>query len=89
VLVLGLAGSYVLYRTLAPATPIDQILPGYSQARMRQNSILMGTFVALVLNWMDQLREPAAQALTIAGVSVLVGLGCFRIAWWLDLPDRQ
>jgi hypothetical protein len=86
VLVLGLTAAYVFYRarsqSLAPT--MDDLLPGYSERRARQNGILMGAFVVSLLQAAEQLKDPATQAWIIAGMSVLVALCCFRIAWLMD-----
>ena len=93
VLVLGLTAAYVFYRvrsqSLAPT--MDDLLPGYSERKARQNGILMGGFVVSLLQGADKLQEPATQALIIAGASVLAALCCFRIAWLMDRPpdDEQ
>jgi hypothetical protein len=86
VLVLGLTAAYVFYRvqSQSPAPTMDDLLPGYSERRARQNGILMGGFVVLLLQGADKLKEPATQALIIAGASVLVALCCFRVAWLMD-----
>jgi hypothetical protein len=86
VLVLGLTAACVFYRvrsqSLAPT--MDDLLPGYSARQARQTGILMGGFVVQLLQGADKLREPATQALIIAGASVLVALCCFRVAWLMD-----
>ena len=88
VLVLGLTAAYLFYRarsqSLAPT--MDDLLPGYSERRARQTGILMGGFVVSLLQGFDKLKEPDTQALIIAGVSVLVALCCFRVAWLMDRP---
>jgi hypothetical protein len=93
VLVLGLTAAYVFYRarsqSLAPT--MDDLLPGYSERRARQTGILMGGFVVSLLQGADRLKEPATQALIIAGASVLVAMCCFRVAWLMDrtTDDQQ
>lgn len=88
VLVLGLTAAYLFYRaqsqSLAPT--MDDLLPGYSERRARQTGILMGGFVVSLLQGFDTLKEPATQAVIIAGVSVVVALCCFRVAWLMDRP---
>jgi hypothetical protein len=93
VLVLGLTAAYVFYRvrsqSLAPT--MDDLLPGYSERRARQNGILMGGLVVWLLQAADKLQEPDTQAMIIAGASVLVALCCFRVAWLMERPadDEQ
>jgi hypothetical protein len=93
VFVLGLTAAYVFYRarsqSLAPT--IDDLLPGYSERQARQTGILMGGFVVSLLQGAEKLKDPATQALIIAGASVLVALCCFRVAWLMDRPvdDEQ
>jgi hypothetical protein len=86
VLVAGLAGAGLFYRiqTRSSVPTVDELLPGYSQRRARQTGIIMGSFVVTLLGWADALEEPATQALVMAGVSTLVALACFRVAWLLD-----
>jgi hypothetical protein len=91
VLVLGLTGAYVFYRARAQsaAPTMDELLPGYSANRARQNAILMGSFVVWLLEGADTLKAPATQAVIIAIVSVVVALCCFRVAWLMDRPAED
>jgi hypothetical protein len=70
---------------------MDDLLPGYSERRARQNGILMGGLVVWLLQAADTLQEPDTQAMIIAGASVLVALCCFRVAWLMERPadDEQ
>jgi hypothetical protein len=88
VLVLGLTFAYLFYRVQSQTTEptIDDLLPGYSERQARQTGILMGSFVVSLLQGADKLKEPYTQALIIAGVSVLVAILCFRVAWLMDRP---
>jgi hypothetical protein len=88
VLVLGLTGAYLFYRVRSQSAgpTLDELLPGYSERRARQTGILMGSFVVSLLEGADQLKEPATQAVIIAGVTVLVALCLFRVAWLIDGP---
>jgi len=87
-LVLGLTAAYVFYRvhSQSQAPTMNDLLPGYADKRARQTGILMGGFVVSLLQGAETLKEPIAQAWIIAGVSVLVALCCFRIAWLIDRP---
>jgi hypothetical protein len=93
VLVLGLTAAYVFYRvrSQSQAPTMDDLLPGYSERRARQTGILMGGLVVSLLQDAEKLKEPLTQAWIIAGVSVLVALCCFRVAWLMDRPidDRR
>jgi hypothetical protein len=88
VLVLGLTAAYLFYRVRSQSLEptMDDLLPGYSERRARQTGILMGGFVVYLLQSADKLNEPSTQALLIAGLSVIVALCCFRIAWLMDRP---
>jgi len=88
VLVLGLTAAYVFYRVRSQSREptMDELLPGYSERSARQTGIIMGSFVVSLLHGADKLQEPSTQALIIAGVSVLVALCCFRVAWLMDRP---
>jgi hypothetical protein len=87
VLVFGLTGACLFYWTYARSSgpTMDDLLPGYSQQRARQTAILMGSLVVTLLGWVEALKDPGTQAAIIGGVSVLVALGCFRVARLLDL----
>ena len=88
VLVLGLTAAYLFYRvrSQSQAPTMDDLLPGYSERRARQTGILMGGLVVSLLQDAEKLKDPLAQAWIIAGVSVLVALCCFRIAWLMERP---
>ena len=90
-LVCGLAGAYLFYRaeTRSAIPTIDELLPGYSEKLARQTAIVMGSFVVTLLGWADVLQEPSTQALIMAGASVLVAFGCFRIASSMDQPTDE
>ena len=51
----------------------------------------MGGLVVWLLQAADKLQEPDTQAMIIAGVSVIVALCCFRVAWLMEQPadDEQ
>jgi hypothetical protein len=90
VLVVGLAAAPAVYwvETRSATPTLDELMPGYSEHRARLNAIQMGELVVTLLAMADAMKEPRAQALLIAGVSVLVAVCCFRIAPLLDRrPD--
>jgi hypothetical protein len=91
VLVLGLTAACVFYRlqSQSVAPTIDDLLPGYSERRARQTGILMGGFVVSLLQGVETLKEPATQALIIAGAAVVVALCCFRVAWPMERPPEE
>ncbi len=82
VLIAGLAVACLFYwrATRASAPTIDELLPGYSQKQARQNAILMGNFTVMLLGWADSLKDPATQAMLIAGAAVVTALICFKVA---------
>jgi hypothetical protein len=88
VLVLGLTAAYLFYRVQSQSAgpTMDELLPGYTARRARETGILMGGFVVWLLQAAERLKEPATQAMIIAGGSVLVALCCFRVAWLMDRP---
>ena len=88
VLVLGLTAAYLFYHVQSQSVgpTMDELLPGYSARRARATGILMGGFVVWLLQEAEKLQEPATQATIIAGVSVIVALCCFRVAWLMDRP---
>lgn len=90
VLVVGLVFAGLFYWKFARSGPtLDELLPGYSEQKARQNAILMGDMVVTLLGWVDALKEPGAEAAIIAGLSVLASAGCFWIASLLDAPDNR
>jgi hypothetical protein len=91
VLVLGLTAAYLFYRVRSQSLPptLDELLPGYSDRRARQTGILMGGFVVSLLQGAEALKDPITQAWIIAGMSVLVALCCFRVAWLMDRPAED
>jgi hypothetical protein len=81
VLVCGLGGAALLFwRAQFSARTIDELMPGYAEARSRQRGILMGTFVAQLMDGVEALREPRTQAVVLAVAATLTALGCFRLA---------
>jgi hypothetical protein len=88
VLVLGLTAAYLLYRIRSQSAEptMDELMPGYSERRARQTGIIMGGFVVSLLQGLESLKQPATQALIIAGAAVVAALCCYRIAWLMDRP---
>ena len=83
VLLFGLGGASLLYwsaHTGARTRTIQDLLPGYAEARTRQRGILMGSVVAGLMDDLDALYEPDTQAAILAIVATIMALGCFRIA---------
>jgi len=91
VLIVGLAGAGLFYRIASQSAgpTMDDLMPGYSEHRARQNAIQMGELVVTLLAMADAMKEPRAQALLIAGVSGLVAAGCFRVASVMDRRDEH
>jgi hypothetical protein len=88
VLVVGLVSACAFYWNFARSGPtLDELLPGYSEQKARQNAILMGGMVVTLLGWVDALKDPRAEAAIIAGLSLLAAAGCFWVASLLDVPD--
>ena len=87
VLVCGCGGAALFYwwaRTRAHVASMEELMPGYAHARDRQRAILMGGFVASLMESLDALREPDTQAIILAIVSVVLAVGCFWIASMLE-----
>ena len=59
---------------------MEELMPGYTEARSRQRGILMGSFVAQLMDGVDMLREPRTQGIVLAVAATLTALGCFRLA---------
>jgi hypothetical protein len=87
VLVCGLGGAALFYwwaQRRAHVPTIEELMPGYAYARARQRGILMGGFVASVMDSLEALREPGTQAIILAIVVTVVALGCFRVASMIE-----
>jgi hypothetical protein len=82
VLLLGLAGAGALYgiRTHAAGAADDSMLEGYSKPELRQMGMLYGKMGIMITDLTDDLKSPGVQASIIAGISVVVALGCFYLA---------
>ena len=90
-LVCGLGGAalfYVWTQTRAHVTTMEDLVPGYARARTRQRGILMGGFIAGLMDNVDTLHEPGMQAIVVAIVAAIMALACFRIASMLG-PDNK
>lgn len=89
VLVCGVLGAGLFYwlETRAARPTIDELMPGYAQARQRQIGIMLGSLGTTLMGALDVLKEARNEAILIAAVSALVALGCFRVARLMDLPD--
>ena len=90
VLVCGVTAAIIFYwintRTAAPA--VDELAAGYFKARGRQIGQLMGGIGVTLTQWADVLQQPWAEALLIAGCSVLVAWVCFRLSESADEPEN-
>jgi hypothetical protein len=91
VLVVGVAGAGLFYwiDARAAAPTMDDLMPGYSQARSRQIGIMMGDLGVTLMELLEALKDPRTQATIIAAASALAALACFRVARLLDLPQRD
>jgi hypothetical protein len=91
VLVVGMAGAGLFYwvEARSAARTMDDLMPGYSQARSRQIGIMMGDLGVTLMEWLDALKDPRTQAIIIAAASALAALACFRVARLLDPPQRD
>jgi hypothetical protein len=95
VLICGCGGAALFHwwaRTRAHVPTPEELLPGYQHARDRQRAILMGGFVAGLMESLDALREPDTQAIILAIISVVLAVGCFWIASMVEsrhvAPER-
>jgi hypothetical protein len=86
VLLLGLAAAGAVYwiRTHSGEPTDDELLAGNARAESHQMGVLYGKMGILILQWSDDLKQPGAQAILIAGVSILIAAGCFYFARRLD-----
>jgi hypothetical protein len=83
ILLFGVGGASLLYwsaHTGARTRTMNELMPGYAEARARQRAILMGSVVASLMDDLDALHEPDTQAAVLAIVATIAALGCFRIA---------
>lgn len=91
VLVLGLLSSAALYwlETRNTQPGLEDLIPGYSQAASRQMGIFYGHAGELMWEWRQWLARPENQALIVAGLSIVVSLACYRIAWLDEEKARE
>jgi hypothetical protein len=92
VLLLGLGAASAVYWTGSRAPEgmdgmDDRLLAGPSRAERHQVGLLYGTFGLRVIDMMNGLKDPGAQAVIIAAVSIVIALGCFYIARVSDPDD--
>ncbi len=82
-LLCGMSGASVIYwrtQSARSGRTIEELMPGYTQARARQRGILMGSFVAELMDDVDALREPGTQAVILLIAAALGAVVCFRVA---------
>jgi hypothetical protein len=87
---LVLAGGCVLaallywIETRHAGPSMEELMPGYTRANLRQTGILYGRAGRTFWEISQTLARPDVHAIAIIGVSVLVAVGCFRVAWLDD-----
>jgi hypothetical protein len=87
VLACGCGGAALFYwwtQTRAHVPTIEELMPGYAHARTRERGILMGGFLAGVMDDLEALKQPDTQAIIVAIVAIVIALVCFRIASRLE-----
>jgi hypothetical protein len=91
VLAAGIVAGIVYYAVYAQsdARSMDQLMPGYDRARIRETGIMLGRFGVVQLEYQDALARPGTQAVLIAAGAGLWSLYFFRAAWVLDEEARQ
>ena len=91
VLTLGTLGAALLYwiETHHAGPSMEQLMPGYTRAHLRQTGILYGHAGQTFWELSQTMARPEVHAAAIVGVSVLVAIGCFRVAWLDDHADDE
>lgn len=91
VLVIGLASAGLLYwvETRNAQPGLEDLMPGYSRAASRQMGIFYGHAGELMWEWREALAQPDNQALIVAGLSVIIALACYRVAWLDEENARE
>jgi hypothetical protein len=81
-LALGIAGAGIVYWLGTRSTDLsdDLSMAGYDRPAERQMEMLYGKEGDLIEDWSNDLKQPATQAIIIAGISVIVAFGCFYCA---------
>lgn len=89
VLLAGIAAAGLVYwlGTRSPDLSADPSMQGFNRAQQRQMGQLYGKSGLLIEKWVDDLQQPALQAILIAAFSALVFGGCIYFARLLDIDD--
>lgn len=90
VLVAGIALAGILYwiETRHAGPSMEDLMPGYTRANLRQTGILYGRAGRTFWEMSQTLGRPDVHAAVIAAIALLVAVGCFRVAWLDDHPDE-
>jgi hypothetical protein len=92
VLVSGLAGATAFYRVTARTAepPLNDLTAlGYSRSMQHGMGVMMGQSGVILTEWQQALTSPIGQALMIAiGAALLAGY-FFRVAWVIDVDDKE
>ena len=59
---------------------IEEVLPGTAARNSRQMGILYGPIVQAVWDFYQELQQPYTEAPLVAVASLIVMIGCFRLA---------
>lgn len=91
VLAAGLALAAILYwiETRHAGPSMEELMPGYTRANLRQTGILYGRAGRTFWDLSQAVMRPEVQAIAIAVISTLVAIGCFRVAWLDDHPEED
>jgi len=89
VLLLGLTAAGVVYwvGTHGAEGTDERLLEGPSRAERHQIGLLYGRFGLRIIDLMNGLKDPGAQAVLISVVSIAVAVGCFYLAGMLGRDD--
>ena len=81
ILVLGLAAAGIVYwhGTRAEDARLAEYEQSQARAESRQMQMLYGTSGGLMQDFFQALKQPRNQALTIAGVTIVIAAACFYL----------
>jgi hypothetical protein len=82
VLLLGFGGSGLVYwlGTRSPDVMDDLSMVGFDRAQRRQMGHMYGKMGLAVEQFIDDFKQPLTQSKLIAGVSIVIAVGCFYLA---------
>ncbi len=81
ILVVGLVAAGIVYwrGNRAEDARLAEYEQSQARAESRQMQMLYGTSGGLLQDFLDALKQPGNQALTVAGITVVISAACFYL----------